>query len=494
MKSKKILFGIAAAMFSIVLFAGCSCKKPEPPETTDPPEDNPPVVNPQSKHVTDYFNSTLKTKYYISNNNVTDQSGTSRSFTDLVERQIDVLANDILYRLVAVYGAGTEGLTTETGKYGEPAFGLVDPITGNIFTNGNKKALISNYELIAIPYYADSYSTLYKYLDNSNVTYSNSRLNEAVSYAMLLRSGIYRTEELLTTNLSNINAINGGYYWDETASFGNGGFNKALGFNENLNWNWNYDRLDIDVTTSASDIYSKYKDEYLTIFKTAIANILLSGNTTGKNYATAVNEIERLGYNETDKTKIKNFVLNEIIGSSLISGDNNRKPSVNTLTSETSLSEEEHYYKAYSLLVPEIVSRAFQNTFNDTSMSFWLNSQKTVLSAETNTSINSLTNKNFTSIKLVSKANTPLTKLTFSINGIALSNLTLTYTLYKNATTTISGAVNKTITNNSSGNFVLDLSAFNSQKLSADGFIEIKFANNTNSGFNVTFTGYYDKI
>lgn len=491
MKSKKILFGIAAAMFSIVLFAGCSCKKPEPPETTDPPEDNPPVVNPQSKPVTDYFNSTLKTKYYISNNNVTDQSGTSRSFTDLVERQIDVLANDILYRLVAVYGAGTEGLTTETGKYGEPAFGLVDPITGNIFTNGNKKALISNYDLIKKPTDINYGTPTYKYSDGTIVSLTNIKLNDIASYARELYTGkwTYYSDHYLTLYLNNKNAINGGYYWDDT-----GGFNNSLGFNKDLSWNWNYDRLNIQTDSSASDVYSQYKAEYLTTFKTAIANILLSGNTSGKNYTTAINEIEKLGYNETDKTKIKNFVLNEIIGSSLIAGDNNRKPSVNTLTSETSLSEEEHYYKAYSLLVPEIVNRAFQNTFNDTSMSFWLNSQKTVLSAETNTNINSLTNKNFTSIKLVSKANTPLTKLTFSINGIALSNLTLTYTLYKNATTTISGAVSKTITNNSSGNFVLDLSAFNSQKLSADGFIEIKFANNTNSGFNVAFTGYYDKI
>lgn len=501
MKSKKVFFAIAATLFSAMLFTGCACDRTPPPDDT-PPDDTPPVVNPESKPVTDYFSSTLKTKYYITNNTLLDQAGTPRSFANLVERQIDVLANDILYRLVAVYGAGTEGLTTETGKYGEPAFGLTDPLTGKVYTNAEVntwdssspstgKALISNYDLIENT--TGLYLALpqYKYKDNTIVDIHNLnqlRINDAASYAYLLSSGKYLTGNYFTIYFNNTNAINGGLCWDNT-----NGFDKSLGFNENLRWNWNYDRLDIDVNSSATDVYSEYKDEYLSALKTAIANILINGNSSGKTSSAAVNEINKLGFSTTDKTNIKNFVLNEIIGSNLISEDNNRKPNVITLSSDTDLTEEEHYYKAYSLLVPEIVNRAFENTFSGTTVSFWLNAEKTVLSTETNLNINSLTNKNFTTIKLMANANTPVTMLSFSISGIELSNLTLTYSLYRNATTAIPGAVNKAITTTSSGNFVLDFNAYKSYTFASGGYIEIKFTNTSSSNFNINLTGYYDK-
>lgn len=505
MKSKKVFFAIAATLFSAMLFTGCACDRTPPPDDT-PPDDTPPVVNPESKPVTDYFSSTLKTKYYITNNTLLDQAGTPRSFTNLVERQIDVLANDILYRLVAVYGAGTEGLTTETGKYGEPAFGLTDPLTGKVYTNAEVntwdssspstgKALISNYDLIKLPYTADFDTALYKYLNGTTVMSDNSKLNEAVSYANELYTGKWSKNNIiyLTWYFNNTNAINGGYYWDDNAYLGRGGFVADLGFNEDLRWNWNYNRLDIDVNSSATDVYNEYKDEYLSALKTAIANILVSGSSSGKTYSAAVNEINKLGFSAADKTNIKNFVLNEMIGSNLISEDNNRKPNVITLSSDTQLTEEEHYYKAYSLLVPEIINRAFENTFSGTTVSFWLNAEKTVLSTETNLNINSLTNKNFTTIKLMANANTPVTMLKFSISGIELSNLTLTYSLYRNATTAIPGAVNKTITTTSSGNFVLDFNAYKSYTFASGGYIEIKFTNTSNSNFNINLTGYYDK-
>lgn len=62
---------------------------------------------------------------------------------------------------MVVYGAGIECLTTDKGKYGEQAFGLVDPITGDVFTDGTSKAIISNYELISLPFDATNSAVQY---------------------------------------------------------------------------------------------------------------------------------------------------------------------------------------------------------------------------------------------------------------------------------------------------------------------------------------------
>lgn len=129
---------------------------------------------------------------------------------------------------------------------------------------------------------------------------NNLLLDETPSYARILTDGTYRTDELLTTHFSKVNSIAGGYYWHDTE-----GFNNSLGFNTDLSWNWNYNNLDIDTDSSAFHVYSEYKSEYIDDFKTAIANILLNGTASGKTYETAVNEITKLGFNETDKANIK---------------------------------------------------------------------------------------------------------------------------------------------------------------------------------------------
>lgn len=326
--------------------------------------------------------------------------GALTNFNELLERQIHVLANDILYRLVSVYGAGTSGLTQPSGKDEEQAYELRDEIiTNTTYNYSNNNAVISNYTLIEIPLETDMVDAIYKYADNVTVSYANSRLNEAVSYAIVLKHGTYRTEEILTTQFQNTNAINGGYYWDESIGITGGRFYPNLGFNENLKWNWNYDNFTLNDQNLATEIHTKYKDEYLEDYlKPAIANIL--AGTTDLEFNEAINEIEYLGFTKADRESISQFVYQTIIGEKQIELDNYIFDNIlNALTDynvanidadkeeleaasenadfdEFNLvfndDEEEtywlkkhmwHYFKAYNILVPEMLDRAFSNSF-----------------------------------------------------------------------------------------------------------------------------------
>lgn len=54
-------------------------------------------------------------------------------------------------------------------------------------------------------------------------------------------------------------------------------------------------------------------------------------------------------------------MLSEIIGNTLVQQDDEREPDINVLTSDAELTEDQHYYKVYSLLIPEMLNRAFEN-------------------------------------------------------------------------------------------------------------------------------------
>lgn len=495
---KKILFCVIATMLCLSMLVGCGNNTP--PDNNNPGTPSQPnvptITEPELKPVGDYFAQNAKVKYYTTYKNITDQAGNTKSFESLVDRQIDILANDILYRLVAVYGAGTVGLTTETGKYGEPAFGLIDPLTENVFTDRTNNAVISNYELISLPNAATENAVKYFYKDGvTEITNSSKNLdvNEPVSYARSIYSGQWGGNLRLTYLMNNTHSINGGYYWDNEELFGEGGFNKALGFYDELSWNWNYNDLDINYNTSATDTYTHYHTRYIDDLKTAIGNILLSGNSSGSDYQTAVSKINKLGFNEQDKTNIKNFILQEVIGAELISADDARKPEDTTLSNDTTLSEDEHYYKAYSLLIPEILNRAFENTFSGTDTSLYLNAQKVVLSNETDMSLTSLSGKNFESIKLIAKGSTPLTKLIFSVSGEGAENLEISYSIYKDGNSIIEGANNIAVTVAANGKFELNFSAFKEFKINEGGYIKIAFINSSDNDFNISFDGYYNK-
>lgn len=322
------------------------------------------------------------------------------NFDELVERQIYVLANDILYRLVAVYGAGVTEVTSQ-GEYGEPAFALNDTITGNTYTYNLNKAVISNFNLISRPTFGDSTTAIYNYMNGTEVISNNSKINEAVSYAHELSTGTWSANRIipLTWQFNFKNTIGGGYYWDDAASAGQGAFS-ANNFNDNFSWNWNYNGLDILPNSLANTVYTEYvgtdTEGYLYQLTTAIANIL--AGTTDLEFENAVSKIEYLGFTKTDREKISDFVFNNVIGEELIELDNyifdnvlneltdynvaniaSDKEALETASENADFDQftfnEEgeatywlkkhmwHYYKAYNILVPEMLDRAFSNSF-----------------------------------------------------------------------------------------------------------------------------------
>lgn len=317
--------------------------------------------------------------------------GALTNFNELLERQIDVLANDILYRLVAVYGAGAN--TTNNISGNEKAYLINNNITLSPYSYNSLNAYISNYNLIKPSSEIYLGIPVYKYDDGTEITTSNMKINHASSYARELYTGNWTnySDHLLTLHFKNTNAINGGYYWDEVA-----GFNTV--FNNNLNWNWDYENLNINEDTSTAEVHSEYKSEYLEVFKTEIANIL--AGTNNLEFEQAVNEIEYLGFKKADREKISQFVMDSIIGESQVKLDNyifdnilnkltdynvsninDDKEELETASENADFDEfnlvfnheeEEtywlkkhmwHYFKAYNILVPEMLDRAFSNSF-----------------------------------------------------------------------------------------------------------------------------------
>lgn len=312
-------------------------------------------------------------------------------FDTLVERQIDVLANDILYRLVAVYGGGTTNLTTEIAQYNAPAFAL-KKLSGDPYAYGNNAALISNFDLISKPIGLHLALPQYRYSDWSILDiYQQLSLNEPATYSYLISNGAYLQGNSLTIYFNNSNSINGGLYWDS-----DNGFHKPLGFNENLEWNWSYTDLTINPNSFSDQIYNAYQEYYIDPLKTAIANIL--AGTTDLEFGNAVSKIEYLGFTKTDREKIFDFVFKTIIGEELIELDNyifdnvlneltdykftNITADLETLETASENAEFDqftfnqegestywlkkhmwHYYKAYNILVPEMLDRAFSNSF-----------------------------------------------------------------------------------------------------------------------------------
>ena len=69
----------------------------------------------QKQSAADYFGG-MKVSY--AREKITDADGTAKSFNEILDRQIDLLAQDILYRLNYVYGGdGTSNDTRPTDNY-----------------------------------------------------------------------------------------------------------------------------------------------------------------------------------------------------------------------------------------------------------------------------------------------------------------------------------------------------------------------------------------
>ncbi len=285
-------------------------------------------------------------------------TGTIKQFNELLDRQIDVLATDILYRLSVVYGNGYN--TTDVLFNLSPSYSY----SGDNAEVDGKNIILPQ---INGDYYSESYQRIGTLESMSPI------IDDAGYFAHALRGGYW--SEPISGFFNNTHTIAGGHFWDVDSEK----FDSDLGLNTSYAWNWNYTGTGIDHT-STNKVFENYINAYKENLKSAIAQILASPENATPNinyhndYKNYLNDINYLGFTAGDRQKIENFVLNEVIGTYNINSDEAIYNSVvsvlggNVLSpstiNETFLETEElHYYKAYKTLVPKMLERAFSNTF-----------------------------------------------------------------------------------------------------------------------------------
>lgn len=496
---KKIFSKLILLLLCVVVIVGCN-RQPKIPITpitpttpttpTTPGTDNPVVVEPpQKKPITEYFKNNVDATYVVNNDYVTDYDGTTIKFKDALERQINLFSEDLLYRLFAVYGSGIDSFFQEY-----------------IITYNNKNySSITRFNLIMDPkeiineteptYLYSTGEEVKKFADT--VYFPN--FNEVASFAYPFR--YYKWDIRDTAFDTSINYV---FHLRHAMV---GGFTFAgIAFNQNVlnrfehSWNWHYSVSNNSKETSLETFYS-YKIKYFNELKTAIANILANNLENTYTYEQALNNIDHLGFTNEDKLNIINFIYNVVIGRDLVIIDNMYKDSLiskipNCIIDDNTLpliDFNEHYYKAYSLLIPRIVEQAVNNKYIGTDKPLHTNINLTEI-VQTTININSLQNKNFSSIKLYSRtSNVPLTKLLIKISNVELDKINIYYNIYINSTTKIASNVKINIPINSS-RIEIDLSGYNGNKLSSSGYIELIFQNHSNLNFTINLEGYYNKI
>ena len=449
--------------------------------------------------ISTYFSGIKTTSIRTS---VKDADGVTKFFDEVLDRQLDVLAQDILYRLTYVYGYNeTTHNRAENAKNtllnGSSAFNY----------NGNKAVVDSN-----------------KLLSSSQVVNDLTELNinnisDFQKSIQLFDADVNYLLDKSTFNISG--AIEGRY-----TKINSVGIIPVLTEKQNSEKTWNW-------YTNGVSTYSVFATKAnINKMKMVIAQVLtnttVDANYTVTVYNNALVKIDALGFSNFDSTKLVQFIKSSVIGDTLVNKDdsyasiltNKYSGKINT-TTVTDINEDSTYtttdsprlYKGYSMVVPAIVEQALSNTFEGTTQSIY----PTMSRYATDYSSNAFTTStsNFDSIVLAPKASTPATKLVVKIEGTG-----------NNAELTIGCSVNgsdasgnqKKITLSASGETIeFDLrnysaiGAYNGStdkdtgndlfaddqgaKNANDGssYIKLVFTNPGNAAFKVSFEGYYDR-
>ena len=314
-------------------------------------------------------------------------TGTQMTFNQLLDRQISMLADDILNRLAGVYGTG---------------YGSIEKVT----ELKDKDGISPEYQSIPASYVAkNAFATYdeveggYLYSDGSVADGSYFDLTQIASWA----NAVYTENGTLTNSINSteifkynfglINAINGFSMKtktrtdEETPKWSFRGFNDNSDVAIEYQWNWNTNSDTINHPDTNS-LFMNYRDN----LRLALSSLLLTGEYDADNsydfdqttYDNNLSNIGHIGLLSYDKQVIKNFIKDVIIGKDLIDADNEAlrllnenfdltnftgiEPDAETLLtmteSERDVLDTMHTYKAYDLIVDAIVEQAASNTFD----------------------------------------------------------------------------------------------------------------------------------
>ena len=355
----------------------------------------------QKQNAADYFGG-MKVSY--AREKITDADGTAKSFNEILDRQIDLLAQDILYRLTYVYGYNqTTHNRTQNAKYtlknGE-----------NDFSYQGKNAAVDSKTLLAA---------------EQNVTELRTvNLKDINDYQKSI------------SIISNMNVLLNSNALDLSGAIEGRNLKLEEGFNvltlvstadENMKWGW---------YSNGNSTYSEFATKNnIEKMKMAIAQVAANkaadGNYSEAAYNTALAEIGALGFDGFDSAKLVKFIKSNVIGDSLVNKDDEYADTINqkyrgTIDVESikAMNNDSAYtntdsprlYKGYSMVVPAIVNQAIGNTFENTTHKIYpAMNRYAVQSFENLNGAN--TAQKYASIVLMPKTEISATKLAIKIKG-----------------------------------------------------------------------------
>lgn len=430
---------------------------------------------------------------------VKDADNVTKSFDEVLDRQLDVLAQDVLYRLTYVYGYNeTSHNRTENAKN--------TLLNGaNAFSYNGNNAVVDSNKLLSSQQNVSSLSSI-------NI----DKIDDFQKSIVILDSD----NILLHSSAFDLSGAIEGRNMQLKKQYGSCVLEKA----DSKQWNW---------YTNGVSTYSAFATKAnINKMKMAIAQVLtnttVDGNYTITAYNNALAKIDALGFSNFDSTKLVKFIKSTVIGDTLVNADDNYANTISSKYSNTinatsikAMNNDSSYtttdsprlYKGYSMVVPAIVEQALNNTFEGTTQSIYPSMSRYATDYSSN--VFTTSTSNFDSIVLAPRTSTPATKLVVKIEGTG-NNVELTIGCSVNGSNASSNQ--KKVSLSASGETVefdlhsystigsyngstekdtnIDLFANNqTSKNASDGsnYIKLVFTNPSNVMFRVTFIGYYNK-
>lgn len=451
----------------------------------------------QKQNAADVFGG-MKVSY--AREKITDADGTEKSFNEILDRQIDLLAQDILYRLTYVYGYNqTTHNRTQNAK-----FTLKNG--ANNFTYQGNNAVVNSNTLLAAKQESVTELTSVNIAD----------INDFQKSVQAVNSNNYLLD---AATINFVGAIEGRYMVVRKS-----GSSKMLNSakTDNCAWSWYQDGASTYSEFSTKNNIDKMK---MAIAQVA-ANKAADGNYSEAAYNTALAEIGALGFDGFDNAKLVKFIKSNVIGDSLVNKDDEYASTIKTeyngiiddnslveIDGETTFTsniatDSPRLYKGYSMVLPAIVSQAIGNTFENTTQKIYpAMNRYAVQSFETLNGAN--TPQKYASIMLMPKTEISATKLALKIKGannigvkceingeavqVTASNdgelLLIDLHAYAKKIGAYNGGKENDFSNNLFGNSGAGAAGINN----GAHYIKLIFENPTGGKFSVEIDGYYNK-
>ena len=463
-------------------------------------------VAPQKQAMSKYF-SGVKATY--EKETAVDSDGEVKDFKTLVDRQIDVLAQDLLARLNYVYGDLRKNNISNWGK----SYILADandPIGDYRYYGkyGKGKGVAAYVETTALLTTLRDES-FYNAVEDGSAKLKEININSVDDYQKsLIISNTSNNYLAHSSVLCLIGAINGGSMKIDSTGY--------MPFDTDPDKTWLVTNLTSEETKKS--------------LKLSIAQGITKNEDT--DYDSVISEINELGFGGDIKKTLEDIIYNSIIGNRRVSEDKGYYDVINadydgiinfancnTINTDAryNANNSPRLFKGYNIVVPAIVKAALNNKFDNTDVPVFPAFSKTAV-AYTNNAEGFNEAQNYETITLLAKANTPYTKLAMKISGsnIVGESVKLKYQVYVNGER--KGAMSRIDLTNDEQIIEIDkfkergkkFSAYSGNKISdlnmnifensvvadsdTDGYIKIVFTNDSGVKFKVTFDGYYDKV